>query len=613
MSLHPLPPKYHLKSAKTSFRHFGPKFFIAIALAIFSTGCSRQLSSQVGPALKNEPMLNSSISSSLIHYASTIRKELPNANSVLLLETGSEALLSRIHLIRSARTSISIQTFIWANDETGRLFMYELMQAAKRGVKVRFLIDQLASESHIDLNTFSGYEHPNLSIKFFNPGEGFFNQPKARTFFLEKLYAVFFKFRTLNHRMHNKLFLVDDLIAITGGRNYQNAYYDLAAGMNYKDRDIMATGPVVKDMSKSFEEYWNSSFVVELESLTDYIYRVEKGQIEGIQTRAGFLLNGLYKKVSKDLAHPSLVEDKFVKKFIPVEKAFYVADKPHKKDRILVFFGGDSETTHHLAEVVSKAKESIVIQSPYLVLSTPAISLFKKIRLAYPDIDIRISTNSLAATDSWHVYALSYKQKQKYLQTLGFKIYEFKPLPADLLDFAPELNQRVESMSLNKDPTDDFDQPYLCLHGKSMIVDNEVSFVGSYNLDPRSQNLNTESGLFIVDKSFAMHLQGLIQKDMAARNSWVVAKKKIPLGLGVPNAFMVKLSDLFPLIDVWPLRYTSLFDLIPGKQEVPPEDPGFYLNYKDVGSFPQIDSMNIGKEIGARGTKAFLSIVKPLL
>ena len=584
-------------------------FFCTLIFA----GCTQKLSKQVKPALQNEHSSEGKSSSALINYATDFRNENPSQNSVYLLEKGDEALLSRIHLIRAAQKSISIQTFIWANDEVGRLVMYELLRAAKRGVKVRFLIDHLASESHIDLSTFIGYEHPNFSIKFFNPGVDFLNRPKAKTFFLEKLYAIVFKFGTFNHRMHNKVFLVDEHIGITGGRNYQNAYYDLAGGMNYKDRDIMVVGSVVQEMTQSFEDYWNSSFVVDLETLKDYMQYVERGQVKPIESRSDFQLNGLFKKVSNKLADPDWVREKFVDKFLIVDSAFYVADNPRKRDRFFIFFGGDSETTHHLAELVSSAEESIIIQTPYLVLSTPAISLFKKIREKHPDMEIQISTNSLSATDSWHVYALSYKQKQKYLQTLGFKIYEFKPFPEDLYDFAPNLTEMSADLFSPHEMSENTMQPYLCLHGKSLIVDDETSFVGSYNLDPRSQNLNTESGLFIRDKEFAQQLHRLISNDMAARNSWVVAKKKIPLGLEYPNAFMVMLSDIMPLIDLWPLRYTSSFELIPGKKEVPPGDPEFYLNYRDVGSFPQVDSRNFGKEIGARGTKAFLSVVKPLL
>jgi len=146
-----------------------------------------------------------------------------------------------------------------------------------------------------------------------------------------------------------------------------------------------------------------------------------------------------------------------------------------------------------------------------------------------------------------------------------------------------------------------------------MVVDEMISFVGSYNLDPRSENLNTEAGLFIRDREFARLLQSHIEKDMAPQNSWVIAQKKRPLGLDFPNTVLVWLSDIIPFVDLWPFRYESSFELVEGAEPVDTDHPDFYENYRDVGSFPKINGDNLGKEFGARGTKAFLSFVKPLL
>lgn len=592
-------------------------------LLLTAAGCSQSTRYKAPAALAETPVAEVQSESVLLAHAKHQAMTRPESNAVALLEIGSDALLARIHLIRSASASIDIQTLIWANDETGRLFMYELIQAARRGVKVRFLIDQLSSESHIKLVDFLAYAHPNFSIKLFNPVSGIFNQPKANSLFLEKLYALIFKFNRFNHRMHNKTFIVDNLVAITGGRNYQNAYYDRAYGMNYKDRDILVTGPVVGDMTASFAAYWDSKYAVDITELEDARAHLQQGRLSDLSTRESFLLNGLFSQVNHDLKQKNLVRERFVDTLRQVEDVFFVADSPRKRDRFLLWFGGDSEITHRLARVVANARESIYIQTPYLILTSPAQSLFRKVRSHHPDIDIRISTNSLAATDSWHVYALSYKQKQAYLQDLEFKIYEFMPLPADMLLFMPNL----ERLNSRKNPSEFFSQesiapqqveamhlaPYLCLHGKSMVVDEEISFVGSYNLDPRSEKMNTEAGLFIRDRAFAQLLQAHIEKDMAPQNSWVIARKKRPLGLDFPNSIMVWLSDTLPFVDIWPFRYAASFELREGAQAVEPEHPDFYLNYRDVGSFPAIQAGNFGKEFGARSTKAFLSFVKPLL
>ena len=540
-----------------------------------------------------------------------------------LLEIGTDALLARIHLIRAARDNIAIQTMIWVNDETGRLLIYELIQAAKRGVKVQLLIDHIASEQNLEIATSLAYIHPNFKIRLFNPVSSLFNQPKVKPLFLEKLYSMLFKFHSLNHRMHNKTFIVDGLIGITGGRNYQNAYYDQAPGMNYKDRDILATGPVVSEMHDSFIDYWDSRYAVSLANLRDVKAYKKHGHISNLNSRDSFQLNGLFERVDYKANHSELIKERFVDAMNGVAEAYFIADNPGKRNRQLLWYGNDSKIARELATLVAGASRSVYIQTPYLILTSSAYTLFKELREEHPEIDVRISTNSLAATDSWYVYALSYKQKQSYLQGLKFKIYEFKPLPADIELFVPTLEQLRDRSAKTKvsklDPetqlsiTEGKGEPYLCLHGKSMIVDEEISFVGSYNLDPRSENINTESGLVVRDKQFARLLRTNIETDMQPRNAWVIARKKIPLWLGQPNALLAKISDLIPLVDIWPFRYATSFELIEGKQNVDVNHPDFYLNFRDVGSFPQINEENVGKEIGARGTKAFLSFVKPLL
>ena len=501
--------------------------------------------------------------------------------------------------------------------------MYELIQAAKRGVRVQFLIDHLASEQHIEIANFLAYIHPNFEIKLFNPVPGLFSQPKAKPLLLEKLSALLFRFHHFNHRMHNKTFLVDSLVGITGGRNYQNAYFDQAPGMNYKDRDTLCIGPVVREMQASFQQYWDSTHSVSLAELQDVKAYKKQNEVMDMSARGHFLLNGLFEKIDDQVNSPEQITQRFVATLSPVRQVTFIADEPVKRERLLFWYSSDSIITRELARLVSAATSSVYIQTPYLVLTSPAISLFKRLRKNHPEIDIRISTNSLAATDSWHVYALSYKQKQTYLQDLEFRIYEFKPLPADLETFLPNyvlLQKRSAEVGTPEKENEEqmltsnvTAKPYLCLHGKSLVVDDEIAFVGSYNLDPRSENINTEAGLVVHDPYFARQLRAKIVTDMAPRNAWVIAPKKRPLGLSQPNALLARISNLIPLVDLWPFRYSSSFALIEGKPVVDINHPDFYENFRDVGSFPQINAENGGKEIGARGTKAFLSFVKPLL
>jgi phosphatidylserine/phosphatidylglycerophosphate/cardiolipin synthase-like enzyme len=604
-----------------------------LLLAISACSIRRELPGATGHVQDQAPP--APLESPLLAHADLLTAASPDKNFVTLLDVGSEALLARIHLIRSARDSIGIQTIIWVNDQAGRLVMYELVQAARRGVKVQVLVDHLASEQHVEIATFLASVHPNLEVKMYNPVSGLTGRPKAEPSFLDKLFALVFKFTRFNQRMHNKIFIVDGMIGITGGRNYQDAYFDHAPGMNYKDRDILVIGTVAREMKASFQAYWDFEHSVRLAEFTDVQRLKKRGKVKIWGTRESFRIDDLFEKVDRAANRPDLISRLFIDPMLGVEFAYFVADDPWKVERGFLTDNGRSRVTHELARLVAEAKRTVTIQTPYLVLSAPAIDLFRDLREEYPEIDIRISTNSLAATDSWHVYALSYKQKQTYLQTLGFRIYEFKPVPGDMHAFAPNLArsgvadpilpEQQEATATEKAADEDDEvqvpaperareeQPYLCLHAKSLVIDDEVAFIGSYNLDPRSENINTEAGLFIRDKQFAGLLQEKIRLDMAPQNSWFVAKKKIPLGIGHLNAVFVKLSNILPLVDIWPFRYSASFELIEGKEGVDVDHSDFYDNYRDVGSFPAVDGDNAGKEIGARGTKAFLSFVKPLL
>ena len=227
-------------------------------------------------------------------------------------------------------------------------------------------------------------------------------------------------------------------------------------------------------------------------------------------------------------------------------------------------------------------------------------------------MDIRISTNSLAATDSWYVYALSYKQKKTYLNNLKFIIYEIKPKPKDMNIFMPTYKQlRDRPFALSE--MEQTGEPYICLHAKSMVIDDKVAFIGSYNLDPRSENLNTEVGAVIQDGKFAKRLKDSIKKDMEPQNLWVIGKKKIPLRLTTPNTVLLEFSSLIPLLDPWPFQNIASFKLIEGKQFVELDHKDFYDNYRDVGSFPQVNDTSGTKAIGAFMVKGFFSFVKPLL
>ena len=625
-----------MKNLEKPFPHHGLAFlcFLLATLSLSICTAYEEIPGEIGPVTYPPPV--PAIDSPLLALGE--RQNERRSNLVRMLNIGDEALLARIHLIRAARSNIAIQTLIWVNDETGRLLMYELIEAARRGVKVRVLMDHVASEKHIELASFLAGAHENLEIKIYNPLSSDGDKADIDPGFFQKISSLFTSFNRFNQRMHNKVFIIDDLIGITGGRNNQNAYYDKAKGLNYKDRDIMVAGPVVDEMKASFLTFWNYKLSRKLIEFDDVKEHRRTKPPKAWTSRQSFQLHGLFDDIDRKASRPDIIFEQFTDSFLPVDKAFFIADEPGKNHKFgLDRFSGRGKITDKLAELVAKGKKSIYIQSPYLVLSSNAIDLFEQLRNKNPDLDIRISTNSLAATDSWYVYGLSYKQKQTYLNTLKFQIYELKPLPGDLQQIMPAYGQLLsrphtpwEKEQLGQDPpaptpptSENISQrlqqqprtgePFLCLHAKSVVIDDEISFIGSYNLDPRSENLNTEVGLVIEDKKFAQLLKKDIIRDMEPQNSWVIAKKKIPLGLTEPNSVMVKLSELLPVVDPWPFRYASSFELLDGMAPLPPGHKNFYEHYRDVGSFPQINEDDGGKVVGAEVVKTFLSFVKPLL
>lgn len=351
--------------------------------------------------------------------------------------------------------------------------------------------------------------------------------------------------------------------------------------MNYRDRDVLVDGPVVGEMRKSFDAFWDYKDSVPIQSLVDWQEELEDGTLKIWSTKGDFAFNGLFEKLFVEANDPQLIKEKFVRHLHPVEQASFLADNPGKnKKRFFWRFFGAGKITRELAKLVSDAKKSIFINTPYLILTEPAIYLFKNLVKKHPEIDIRIATNSLAATDCWQCYALSFQLKQVMLSDLKFRVYEFKPLPGDMRTYMPSFDvlrsrgltptEKEELEAANLIPARPAQglqrpplpgEPYFALHAKSLVIDDEITFIGSYNLDPRSENLNTEVGLVVRDRAFAALVKASIQQDMLPQNSWVIAKNRYPLGLDIPNALLGEFSRLIPLVDPWPLRYAGSYNL----------------------------------------------------
>lgn len=511
---------------------------------------------------------------------------------VNVLERGEDALLLRVHLIRAARTSIDLQTFIWAGDDAGWLVLDELIAAARRGVKVRVLTDQLFSLDNVDWLSRIALAHANFELRLYNP-----TFDEAVTQPLEFAAGVVCCFSKFNQRMHNKLLLVDGEIGIAGGRNIENRYFDWDAEFDYRDRDVLVLGPQAgAEMRASFEQFWAHPRSAPLTRLNDVNQRLVSAGSGGAGDLAPPTGANLARidALRARAADPAYAREHFAAQALRVARVDYFSDAPDKAQR--PDDPAEAELTRRISDLLLAARSQIAFETPYLVLSKRARDVFRELYRRKPRVPVIVSTNSLAATDAFYVYALSYKYKKRYLKRYGFQLHEFKPFPADAAEFVQNYDQLTGGEAEGKY------QRYgrtpltrggvrLGLHAKSIVIDDKVSLIGSHNFDPRSDNVNTESGFIIYDRAVAERVRAAILRNAAPQNAWTIAQRppRGPKFIRKLNNVIATASTALPLFDLWPFRYATSYELKPGCEPLPPNDPGFQACYEDVGDFPEVD------------------------
>lgn len=356
-----------------------------------------------------------------------------------LLDEGEESLVARLNLLRSATRSIDLQTYIFDKDDSARLVLDELLAAARRGVKVRVLIDQLSAITDVQILGALAGAHQNLELRVYNPTFG-----KVQLNYLDYAGSVLCCFRRFNQRMHNKLLVIDDAIGVVGGRNYQDDYFDWDAEYNFRDRDVMVAGPEARGMAANFDAFWRAPRSVPVERLNDIGRTLLDSGVPPMPP-IDYRRPERVERVSREASDPEFIARAFVDTALPVASVRYVADLPrkHRRER-----PGHPEFGQHLTEpqldqLIANARTEVLLQTPYLVLSKPARELFRTLRARQTPPRVLVSSNSLAATDNPIVYALSYKYKRRNMRELGFNIFEFKPFPLD----AP-----VDPRNLTPDP-----------------------------------------------------------------------------------------------------------------------------------------------------------------
>lgn len=525
---------------------------------------------------------------------------------VTLLDDSAPAMAARINLVRAARRTIDVQTYIWDQDDAGQLMLDELVQAARRGVRVRILADQLFSFNDPGLLDRLARISPNLQVRLYNP-----TFHKAHIQPLEFAAGIVCCFMQFNQRMHNKLLLVDDTIGITGGRNYQDRYFNWDDAFDYIDRDVMVGGPAAAQMASSFALFWNHRRALPLTHLRDVNRRILSDPAPPAWPAPHYRRPLRVAQVQQAAEDPAWLQAWLVDPSLRVGKVDYFSDLPSKTDKPNKQRA--QEFTRHIMRMISEAKEQVVLQTPYLVMSRRAQGIFRRLHRRDEPPQVLVSTNSLASTDAFAVYAMSYKHRKRYLKKFGFEIHEMKPhapsamedyelanLDTDMTSLPPETAspagaRRTRFHLLGSRGSGNRPAPLhseglrFGLHAKSIVIDGAFAMVGSHNFDPRSDHYNTEAGVIVYDHAFADQLRLSITQLTQPENAWVIAPRqsKIPLLTDI-NQAIGSISEQLPLFDLWPFRYATSYDLKPGCQPLRATDPNFYACYEPVGDFPDV-------------------------
>lgn len=396
----------------------------------------------------------------------------------------------RLALLRSAKRSLDLQYYHLHNDSTGRLVLRELRNAAQRGVRVRLLLDDLYTDGLEPLLDGLG-TYANVEIRLFNPFPTRGSVPS-------RFAAALLDFSRLNHRMHNKLFIADSVLAVTGGRNLGDEYFMRNAESNFFDYDVLVAGPVVPQMASLFDEYWNAEQVRTAASVLrptqapELLRRDFEARVDGADTPEPTPYRGLDR-----LGRAPVVDELMAGRVqMTYGSAQAFADSPAKAwgeleiGRLPSGALLDSSRLLLTTEFRS-ARREVWLSSPYLVPGPEALEGTRtNVRRG---VRIRLITNSLAATDEPVVHT-GYRRYRDNMLRAGVEIFELHP----------SLGQRLLL------PGEVANAP-LRLHTKAAVIDRERMFIGSVNFDPRSEALNTEFGVLIRSPELAAEALGLME------------------------------------------------------------------------------------------------------
>ncbi|AMO79405.1 phospholipase D family protein [Pseudomonas citronellolis] len=422
----------------------------------------------------------------------------PGASGFRLLASSSDAFLARAELIRAAQRSLDIQYYIVHDGLTTRALIHELLKAADRGVRVRVLIDDTSSDGwDYEIGVLAA--HPNIQVRLFNPLH------LGRSTGITRNLGRLFNLAEQHRRMHNKLWLADNSVAIVGGRNLGDEYFGAKAEMNFSDLDLLGVGPVAKELGQSFDQYWNSAISRPIE---DYLWgKPERADLE----RARRSLDHYLEK--SRVRHSAYLQRLHLRGASSnldswLDDLVWAPGRAIWDDPLKVLDRGQSRPQQQLSTQLEplfrQVSKELILVSAYFVPTDSGVTYLTG--RADDGVSVRLLTNSLEATDVPAVHA-GYAPYRMALLEHGVQLHELRAQPDQRLAGAPWTVRGSSSASL---------------HSKAIVFDRRQVFIGSFNFDPRSIIWNTEVGIIVDSPELAEQTRKLALAGMSPSVSYQV-------------------------------------------------------------------------------------------
>ena len=479
----------HTKISTTTYNKSMLAIYCSIAITV--TGCNTLPKHKI-ESIPETTLQVDTAQTTLAQIIQPLQEQHPDLTGYLVLFEPLEALATRLSLIDKAEKRLDLQYYIWDNDKVGSLALHALIRAADRGVKIRLLIDDNNAKSTEGI-FLALAQHPNIEVKLFNPYR--FRKYRALDMILD--------LKRINRRMHNKSFIADHQVALIGGRNMTNQYYNVSDNYQFSDVDVMLVGTAVKDISHSFDEYWSHEYAYKVQEVVNQ--SAHHLSYESLKRQ----LDEHYERVTVqnylDLTSNSQAIDSLMSRDIQLDwvKAEVVKDSP---DKIKSKAKKKEHLNFQLIQHLEQPEKNVDLISAYFVPEKKGAKMLTD--LAKDGVKVRVLTNSFKANDVAVVHAFYGKYRQNLLEH-GVQLYEFLPalnkndLDKNTEDLAKKAKVSIKGLSRSS------------LHAKLMALDEKQVFIGSFNFDPRSAYLNTEIGVLLNSPPLAQAVHTTMDENLS--------------------------------------------------------------------------------------------------